>query len=394
MEALILVVAELMAIPLLIAAALLFEVAGAAVIALGQMIAWRRARPTRLLRWWRRLVWTLTGVLGFVLTALIFVDLFLYEPGLRLLLDQVERASGVDVCFERGRGNLFTGVVHLEGVTVRHRNGADVALTIDRLDIDIAMLRVFADEVPISELQLHGVRGALVRNKTQGTGHPPGRGFVIERLVVDDLAIDFEDLAGGPVRVLPLAIDHLEISPLRSRLAVVDLLCHTRAAGRARGSEFSADAGGWKVGGIALGGQGPRLGPVSKWIRGGALDVAVACRDAAADPLVLGITVGVAGFQLVPPGEPGRRTIAQKLAAAFSSLGPRIDLDLELEIGRDRLDGAPSAAHAGLWDLGVQSFNLELTRRMGLGKDELSLFGLGSRAIDAAHQRLHARQQR
>ena len=46
-EALILVVAELMTIPLLIAAALLFEVAGAAVIAIGQLIAWRGARPTR-----------------------------------------------------------------------------------------------------------------------------------------------------------------------------------------------------------------------------------------------------------------------------------------------------------------------------------------------------------
>lgn len=391
MEALILVVAELMTIPLLIAAALLFEVAGAAVIAVGQLIAWRGARPTRLLRWWRRLVWSLTGVLGFVLTALIFVDLFLYEPGLRLLLDQVERASGVDVCFERGRGNLFTGVVHLEGVTVRHRNGADVALTIDRLDIDIAMLRVFADEVPISELQLHGVRGAIVRNKTQGTGHPPGRGFVIERLLVDDLAIDFEDLAGGPVRVLPLAIDHLEVTPLRSRLAVVDLLCHTRATGRARGSHFGAEGGTWKVGGISLGGQGPRLGAVSKWVRGGALDISVACRDAAADPLVLGIHVGIAAFQLVPPGELGRRTIAQKLAAAISNLGPRIDLDLRLEIGRDRLDGAASAAHAGLWDLGVQSLNLELTRRMGLGKDELSLFGVGARPPTAAPTRPQVR---
>lgn len=394
MEALLVVVAELMAIPLLIAAALLFELAGAALIAVGQVIAWRRGRPSRLLRWWRRLVWTLTGVLGFVLTALVFVNLVLYEPGLRLLLDQVERSSGVDVCFERGSGNIFTGEVHLEGVTVRHRNGADVALSIDSLDIDIAMLRVFAGETPIESLQLHGVRGAIVRNKIQGDGQPPGRGFVIERLVVDDLAIEFEDLAGGPVRVLPLAIDHLEVTPLRSRLAVVDLLCHTRAAGRARGSRFSAATGAWKVDGVALDGVGgPRLGAASKWLRGGALDVGVTCRDPDADPLVLGLDVGLSAFQLVPPADLGRRTIAQKLTAAVAGLGPRIDLEFKLEIGRRRLDGAASAAHAGLWDLGVQAFNLELTRRLGLGRDELASFGLGARSIDAAHQRIHARQQ-
>ncbi len=393
-EALLLVVAELMTIPLLIAGALLFEAAGVAVITLGQAIAWRSARPSRLLRWWRRLLWTLTGVVGFVLTALIFVDLVLYEPGLRLLLDQVERSSGVDVCFERGRGNLFTGVVHLEGVTVRHRNGADVALAIDSLDIDIAMLRIFSAEVPIESLHLMGVRGAIVRNKIHGDGQPPGHRFVVEHLVVDDLAIDFEDLAGGPVRVLPLAIEHLEVTPLRSRFAVVDLLCHTRAEGRARGSRFSAGGGGWKVEGIALGGLGgPRLGAASKWIRGGALDVAFTCRDAEADPLVLRVDVGVTAFQLVPPLELGRRTIAQKLAGIVSNLGPRIDLRLDLEIGRRRLDGAASAAHAGLWDLGVQAFNLELTRRLGLGRDELAAFGLGARSLDAAHQRIHAQEQ-
>lgn len=381
MEALILVVAELMAIPLLIAAALLFEVAGAALILLGQAIAWRGARPTRLLRWWRRLVWTLTGVLGFVLASLIFVDLVLYEHGLRLLLDQVERTSGVDVGFERGRGNLFTGLVQLEGVTVRHRNGADVALTIDRLEIDIAMLRIFGGAVPISNLELHGVRGSIVRNKAQGTGRPPGRGFVVERLLVDDLAIDFEDLAGGPVRVLPLALDRLEMTPLRSDLAVVDLLCHTTARGRARGNPFAAEAGAWRVDGIALGGL--RLGAASKWLRGGALDVAVRCKDDRADPFVLAVDVGLSGFQLVPPGELTRRTIAQRLAAALSRLGPRIDLELSLELPRDRLAGVASAAHAGLWDLGVQAYNLELSRRMGLGKDELPLFGLGSRAAHA-----------
>lgn len=394
-EALLIVVAELMAVPLLVAAALLFELVGAAILGAGHIVLWRgRLRPTRLLRWWRRAVWTLTGVLGFVLTALVFVDLVLYEPGLRLLLDQVERTSGVDVCFERARGNLFTGHVHLEGVTIRHRNGADLALSISRLDIDIAMLRLFEREVPITALELHGVRGSIVRNRSPGVGQPGGaRNFVIERLSVDDLAVEFEDLAGAPTRVLPLALEHLEIAPLRSEYALVDLLCNTRARGRARGNAFVAEAGAWSVRDIPLGAQGSvGLGQAGKWLRGGTLDLTLTCIDPAADPLRLHVDLGLSGFRVGPPNDGGRRPALQRIATAFARLDPRLELQFELELGRHRLRGVASAAQVGLWDMGVLEYNVQLGRRLGLDEDDLRLLGLGSRAVDAVHQRVHARQ--
>ena len=53
---------------------------------------------------------------------------------------------------------------------------------------------------------------------------------------------------------------------------------------------------------------------------------------------------------------------------------------------------SPCCAKIGLFDLGVQEYNLELGKRLGLGKDELYLLGVGSRAARAAQQRLHARQ--
>ncbi|MCY1008082.1 hypothetical protein OV079_21490 [Nannocystis pusilla] len=395
MEALLIVVAELMAVPLLVAAALLFELVGAALLGAGYLVLWRsRQRPTRLLRWWRRAVWTLTGVLGLVLTTLVFVDLVLYEPGLRLLLDQVERTSGVDVCFERARGNIFTGHVHLEGVTIRHRNGADLALSIGRLDIDIAMLRLLEREVPITELQLHGVRGGIVRNRALGVGQPGGRGFVIERLVVDDLAIEFEDLAAAPTtRVLPLALEHLEIAPLRSEYALVDVLCHTRARGRARGNAFLAEPGSWTVRDVPLAPQGAvGLGAVGRWLRDGSLDIGVTCVEPDGDPLRLRVDLDLAGFRVSPPAG-DRRTAIQRIAAAFSHLGARLQLQFELELERSRLRGVATAAQVGLWDLGVHEYNLQLGRKLGLDEGDMNLLGLGSRALDAAHQRLHARQR-
>lgn len=390
MEALLLVVAELMAIPLFVAAALLFELAGGALIGLGQLIALRGGgdgKPSRLRRWWRRFVWTMAGVLGLFLASLVFVDLVLYEQGLRLLLDQVERSSGVDLCFERARGNIFTGEVHLEGVTVRHSNGADVALNIDALDIDIAMLRLFEPAVPITGLHLRGVRGAITRRHTERPGTPAGhRPFVVERLVIEGLLIDFEDLAGAPVRSLPLAVESLELTPLRSDHALVDLLCHARARGRARGVSFGADPGGWRVDDIPLASAGPRLGAAGKWLKGGQLDVGLACPDDQADPFILRVDVGLSHLQFAPPGETGRRGLVTRVAAAVERLGPRLDLRLELEIDRGRLVGVSSAAQIGLWDLGVHEYNHQLGRRLGLDKDDLSLLGIGSRAAQTLQQ--------
>lgn len=395
MEALLIVVAELMAIPLIVAGVLLFELALAAILGVGHITLWHgRKRPTRLLRWWRRAVWTLTGVLGFVLTALVFIDLALYEPGLRLLLDRVERTAGVDVCFERARGNLFTGRVHLEGVTIRHRNGADLALSIARLDIDIAMLRLFEHKVPISLLELHGVRGAIVRKRAPVFGPPGGgRDFVIEQLVVDDLAVDFEDLAGAPARVLPLTLERLETAPLRSEYALVDLLCHTRARGRARGNAFTAEGRAWTVRDVPLGALGTvALGPAGKWLRGGSLDVGLTCLDPAGDPLRLRVDLALSDFRVGPPAEGMSRATLQRIATAFARLDPRLELQFELELGRHRLRGVASAVQVGLWEMGVLEYNRQLGRRLGLGDDDLRLLGIGPRAVSAAHQRIHARQ--
>ena len=119
-ESLLLVVAELLTVPLLAALALCVEVVGVVVLGVGTAVVrpLTSARPL-LVRWWRRVVWTTTGVLGLVLLGLILVDLVAFETGVRLALDQVEQRSGVDLAFEHARGSVFTGRLELTGVTAR-----------------------------------------------------------------------------------------------------------------------------------------------------------------------------------------------------------------------------------------------------------------------------------
>lgn len=388
MEALLLIVAELMTIPLFVATALLIEFTGGALIGVVQLLLSRGdRRPSRARRWWRRIVWTSTGVLGLLLATLVFIDLVLYEQGLRLLLDHVERRSGVDLCFERASGNIFTGEVHLEGVTIRHSNGAEVALNIDAVDIDVAMLRLLEPAVPITRLELRGVRGAITRRHAAPRGtRPGGRSFVIERLAISDMAIDFEDLAGTPLRSLPLAVDDLELAPLRSDHALVDLLCHTRASGRARGVSFAAEPGRWRAWDISLASAAARLGPAGKWLRGGQLDLAVVCPAEDADPFDLRVEVGLSRLQFVPPSDSGRRGLVTRVAAAIERLGPRVELQLVVSLSRGELVGVTSAAQINLWDRGVHEYNHQLGQRLGLDKDDLSLFGVGSRALEGFQQ--------
>jgi hypothetical protein len=68
---------------------------GGGLLLLGQWTLGRRLRA-RLLRWWRRLLWTAVGVLGLLLLGLLLIDLLLFAPALRIALDQIAKANDWD----------------------------------------------------------------------------------------------------------------------------------------------------------------------------------------------------------------------------------------------------------------------------------------------------------
>ena len=179
-----LIVAELLSVPLVVAATLLCILGGALLLALGQLLLHRRAR-TGLLRWWRRVVWTAIGGFGLLVFGLVIIELLLFAPALRIALDQIELRSGVDVTFRSARGSLFLGRLELDDVTVRRSGGqgVDFSLTIRSLELDADLLLEFNrcilcglcaraseqyDGKAVFALGGHGIASHLVVNSASG----------------------------------------------------------------------------------------------------------------------------------------------------------------------------------------------------------------------------------
>jgi hypothetical protein len=348
-DSLILVVAELLSVPRLVAATLVVALGGVTLLALGQVLVGTRLR-TRALRWWRRLMWTAIGVFGLSLIGLLLIDLLLFAPALRIALDQIELRSGVDISFQHARGSLFTGRLELGEVTVRRASdGLEFTLTVRELTLDVDMLQLHRDALQLTLVRAVGIRGSLIRR--EGGPQPPVRPFVIGRLELEDVQIEFEDMITAPFRSLPLEFETLKIAPLRSELAMLDVLCGAEARGSARGYSFGAGAHAWQARGIPIGPAAHKLGAAGRWIRGGDLDLTLGCAgDYEGDEVRLEVDLRLHNFKIAPPGDSARHLPASRVAEALSGLGPELQLRFGFGLPRERFRGATNVDQLGLWD--------------------------------------------
>lgn len=379
-DSLLLVVAELVSVPRLVAAVLVVALGGGVLLVLGQLVLGGRV-GRRTLRWWRRLVWTAIGVLGLLLSGMLLIDLLLFAPALRIALDQIELRSGVDVSFERARGSLFTGRLELGEVTVRRvGEGLEFSLTVDELILDVDMLELYRPALPIALVRAVGVRGSLVRREGPSREVRP---FVIDRLELEDVQLDFEDTITAPFRSLPVEFETFKISPLRSDFAMLDTLCSSEVRGSARGYSFGAAAGAWQARGIPIGPAAHKLGPAGRWIRGGELDVTLRCDgDPEAENVPLSVDLHLHNFKIAPPGDSGRHLRGRAAAEVLAGLGPEMQVRFGFSLPRERFRRATNVGQLGLWEGAIQAWTVELFGKLGLTPEDLRALGLGSSVLE------------
>ena len=375
MESLLLVIAGLLWVPRLVAQLLLVALLLALALLFGHFTLGRRLRSWRL-RGWRRLVWATIGGLGFLLAGLVFIDLLLFAPALHIALDQIELRSGLDLNFRGARGSLLAGRLELDHVTLRRTSpGLDLDLTVRQLVLDVDMLQLHRPALPVALVRAVGVRGSIVRREAGAS--PPLAPFVIDQLQLEDLQVDLEDPITAPFRSLSIGLETLEIHPLRSDFAMLDLLCRSEGRGRARGHAFAAAPSTWHARGVPIGPSAHKLGAVGRWLRGGDLDLTLRCGDDHDPDIVpIAIDLHLRDFKIAPPGDSGRHLPASRVAHALVDLGPDIRLHLDLDLPRARFHGARNVAQLGLWDGAIAAWNRALAPRLSLPRDELRLLGL------------------
>ncbi|EFA81839.1 hypothetical protein PPL_05071 [Heterostelium album PN500] len=161
--------------------------------------------------------------------------------------------TGINITFEHARGELKTGYIRLENVTVSRNPRADehlssIQLSIKQIDIKLSILWLLEGKGIIQECLVSGVRGIIDRRseglylnyadmiyprKKKALGD-----FVFDRLEVKDLLITYH-MPDKTHRPLSISVFSMESDKFRKQWILYDLLSSKNIVGKFDGSLFT-----------------------------------------------------------------------------------------------------------------------------------------------------------
>jgi len=254
MDALFIIVAELLLLPLILWALIVIELVLGTLGTLVGIVLGRRSPGDLIRRQWlrlrRRLVWSLL----LLALGLVLVDLVFFEPLVNVVLGSIDDRDDLEVRFAHAEGSFILGRIEIDKLELAGVRGelddpnARFELSIDALVIDIDTAALLVADFAIEELSLDGVHGSFDRfrrgpPKREPEQPGPAREFRVDRLHVGALDLVVRDHVGvdpalAKPRELALELAELDIGPLRSDNAAFDMLYRSRGRGSIRGVAF------------------------------------------------------------------------------------------------------------------------------------------------------------
>ena len=205
------------------------------------------------------------------------------EPTLRMVLGRIQERTGTQVRFASASGNLLTGSLAVNGVSMKREVEGRNAFSLDvsHLTADVAILRLADPVWQMDRLHLLGVKGdfQVVERKEGGGGISGGRVFEAREVLVSNAELTFVNRKDVPEGVTTqVEVEELKVEEYRSDWSLYDLLYRSTLAGKVDGQPFTftrEQADGtqkvtWHMEKLQLG----------KWSRGWASGVALAVAGA------------------------------------------------------------------------------------------------------------------
>jgi hypothetical protein len=174
----------------------------------------------------------------------LIVNTFFFASAVRFALGQVENRTNIAISFDTAEGNLWAGKVRLNGVTVTRREHPASLFDLkgESVDVHISLAALLRWSVVFESVHISKFSGTWEQNGKAGP-LKPRRNFQINRLLLDDIQLDFTDrtLETGPLHAV-LCLDTLEAVPLRSQWAMFDVLFRSRIRGSVNDVPFVVDS--------------------------------------------------------------------------------------------------------------------------------------------------------
>ncbi|MFO7561344.1 MAG: hypothetical protein R6X02_01770 [Enhygromyxa sp.] len=389
MDALFIVVAELLIIPLILWALIVLELTVGVAASVFSIFAGRRSPAEAVANSWRAIRRKLLWSLIFVTSGLLIADLVLFDAIVSLALGSANDREELEVSFAHAEGSFIVGRIELHQLSLAGVRGelgdpsARYQLFVDRVVIDVDTPRLLAAAFALEELSLEGVRGSFDRLRAEQrkpAGEWLAREFSVERIHFGQTALTLRDHTGEAVRELELGLSELDIGPVASESVFFDLLYRTRGRGSIAGNEFSltsVELGGvpqttLELRGVSLDALADPLERAAGVRAGGSADLTLTSRYREADPepkVELAVALRLRALELEAGAEASMatRVMLDVAARELTKLGSEFPLEFELAVQRSELLGLRSLAESGLIERLADGIITALRQRLTRG---------------------------
>lgn len=386
MEALILIFGEMIFALLAPLVAAVVDLIAAILAALFSFVPSRRKEPRISSAAAKKILAVLLAIAVVIFGALFVINKFYFADSVRMVFGALERRSAVVTSCEEIEGSVFSGRISLGKCTIvrsEHPN-TKFDLELDKVDFDLELGSLFGT-ADVETAHISGLRGSVNKHQVQvgpesdEVVEKPRRSFVIQDLKIEDVEVDLTgtNKDGGRFE-LPVHLVSVSSAPLRSRLALFDILFRSNADGEIAGAAFEIRTGGdsngrqtvWLASDIPVANFGAMAGGVLSWFSNGVVDVYVEDnwrRDGQLE-IDMDWRLDFRNVEVQAPDSAGAMTrlATGPIVDYVNSYDGEFPFEFQMTINESQFEYKSSLAAAGLWTAVGESINKVLA---GFGID-------------------------
>lgn len=395
MEAIALIIGELVFAILAPFIAIVVEAVGAVISALIGLLT---GKPTEKLvssRIARLVALALAVLTGVVFACILVINFFFFEDSARYVLGKVESRAGIATECDDIGGSLLFGRVDLRNCSIRRPDHptSSFDLNVDEISIDLRITSMLGTAT-LDTARVVGLSGWVRSDRSQATDdgvdadrERPRREFEVRDLQVADVRVRLSGSNPDGHRFdVPIELDRVEVKPLRSRFALFDILFRSNASGSIDGAPFKLSSSAipdgrrteWRAEKVPIASFGSMTGGILSWFSSGYVDVDVNDEWERSDATAINMEwdLRFSQIEVTPPPGTGRvtRFVTAPLTRYVNSFDGEFPLQFGLVLNEDQFLYQSSLAAAGVWSaigeaannaLSVLGVNLESPENTG-----------------------------